>query len=124
MKEEFSWRSYDEGYDLKVNELVIVAKKKRSDFKVAKGRLASEVVAIRKLSSSSRNTSLSMLLRVQGEYFVRCTNAYEFEVELYVVLEHMSISLVQVVAALVYPKEAHVATIVGQVEFQSISLKR
>lgn len=58
-----------------------------------------------------------MLLRVQGEYFVKCTNAYEFEVELYVVLEHMPISLVQVVATLVHLKETHVVAIVDQVGF-------
>ncbi|KAL8644731.1 MAG: hypothetical protein Q9210_007106, partial [Variospora velana] len=53
-----------------------------------------------------------MLLRVQGEYIVRCKDAYEFEAELYVVLEHLLISLVQVVAAPVHPKEAHMAAIV------------
>ena len=123
-KEESPWRSYDEGYDLRVSEFVIVTKKKRPDFKMAKGRLVSEVIAVRKLSDSSRNVSLFMLLQIQEEYFVRCTNAYEFEVELYVVLEHMSISLIQVVAASVHLKEAHVASIVGQVGFQSILFKR
>ncbi|KAL8832496.1 MAG: hypothetical protein Q9191_000223 [Dirinaria sp. TL-2023a] len=110
-KKESSWRSYDEGYNLRVSELVTVAKKKRSNSGVAKRHSASEVVAVKKLSDSSRNISLSMLLRVQGEYFVRCTNAYEFEAELYVVLEHMSISLIQVVAAPVHPKETHVTSI-------------
>ena len=124
VKEESPWRSYDEGYNLRVSGLVTVAKKKRPDSKVAKGRPALEVVAVRKLSGSSRNASLSMLLQVQGEYFVRCTDAYEFGAELYVVLEHMPISLVQVVAAPVHLKEAHVASIVGQVGFQPISSKR
>ena len=123
-KKQSPWRSYDEGYDLRVSGLVTVAKKKRPDSKVPKGRPASEVVAVRKLSGSSRNASLSMLLRVQGEYFVRCTDAYEFGAELYIVLEHMPISLVQVVAAPVHPKEAHVASIVGQVGIQHISPKR
>lgn len=124
MKEESPWRSYDEGYDLRVSGLVTVARKKRPDSKVAKGCPASEVVAVRKLSGSSRNTSLSILLRVQGEYFVRYTDAYEFGAELYVVLKHIPISLVQVVAAPVHPKEAHVASIVGQVGFQPVSPKR
>lgn len=124
VKEESPWRSYDEDYNLRVNGLVTVAKKKRPNSKVAKGRPASEVVAVRKLSGSSRNASLSMLLQVQEEYFVRCTDAYEFGAELYVVLEHMPISLVQVVAAPAHLKEAHVASIVGQVGFQPISPKR
>lgn len=121
VKEESPWRSYDEGYDLRVSGLVTVAKKKRSGI-TAKGRPASKVVAVRKLSGSGRNTSLSILLRVQGEYFVRCTDTYEFGAELYVVLEHMLISLVQVVAAPVHPKETHVSAIVGQVRFQPITL--
>ena len=124
VKEESPWRSYDEGYDLRVSGLVTVAKKKRPGSKVAKGRPASKVVAVRKLLGSGRNTSLSMLLQVQGEYFVKYTDAYEFGAELYVVLEHMPISLVQVVAAPVHPKETHVAAIVGQVRFQPISPKR
>jgi len=124
VKDESPWRSYDEGYDLRVGGLVTVAKKKRSGSKMAESRPASEVVAVRKLSGSSRNTSLSMLLRVQGEYFVKCIDAYEFGAELYVVLEHMPISLVQVVAAPVHPKEAHVAAIVGQVGFQPVPPKR
>ena len=94
VKKQSSWRSYDEGYDLRVSGLVTVAKKKCPDSKVPKSCPASEVVAVRKLSGSSRNASLSMLLRVQGEYFVRCTDAYKFGTELYIVLEHMPISLV------------------------------
>jgi hypothetical protein len=91
---------------------------------MAKGRPDSKVVAIRKLSGSSRNANLSTLLRIQGKYFVKCTGAYEFGGELYVVLEHMSISLVQVIAVPVYPKETHVAAIIEQVKFQPVSPKR
>lgn len=64
VKEESPWRSYDEGYDLRVSGLVTVAKKKRPGSKMAKGRPASKVVAVRKLLGSGRNTSLSMLLQV------------------------------------------------------------
>jgi hypothetical protein len=124
VKEESPWRSYDEGYDLKVGGLVTVAKKKRPGSEMAKGRPASERVAIRKLSGSSRNANLSTLVRVQGEYFVKCTGAYEFGAELHVVLEHMPISLVQVIAAPVHLKETHVAAMVGQVGFQPVSPKR
>jgi len=101
-----------------------VAKKKRTGSKMAESRSASKVIAIRKLFGSSRNVNLSTLLRVQGKYFVKCIEAYEFEVELYVVLEHVSISLVQVIAALVHLKETHVTAIVEQVRFQPVSLKR
>ena len=119
-KEESPWRSYDEGYDLRVGGLVTVAKKKRQVSQMAESRPASEV-AIRKLSGSSRNNNLSTLLRVQGEYFVKCIEAYEFGADLYVVLEHMPISLVQVIAAPVHLRETHVAAIVGQVGFQPVS---
>lgn len=93
-KEESPWRTYDEGYDLRVGGLVTVAKKKRPGSKMAKGRPDSKVVAIKKLSGLSRNANLFTLLRVQGKYFVKCTGAYEFEGELYVVLKYMPISLV------------------------------
>lgn len=96
----------------------MVAKKKRPVSEAA------EVIAIRKLSGSSRNDSLSTLLQVQGEYFVKCTEAYESEADLYIVLEHIPISLVQVVAASVHSGETHVAAIVGQVRFQLISPQR
>ena len=88
IKKESLWRIYDGGYDLRVGGLVVVAKKKRSVSEAA------EVVAIRKLSGSSRNDSLSTLFQVQGEYFVKCIEAYEPEADLYIVFEHMSISLV------------------------------
>ena len=109
------WRIYDGSYDLRVGGLVVVAKKKRSISE------ATEVVAIRKLSGSSRNDSLSTLFQVQGEYFVKCIEAYESEADLYIVLEHMSIALVQVVAASVHSRETHVTAIVGLVRFQPIS---
>jgi len=101
-----------------------VTKKKRSNSKMTESDSASTVIAIRKLSGSSRNVNLFTLLRVQEKYFVKCIEAYEFEVDLYVILEHMSISLVQVVAALVHSRETHVTAIVEQIEFQPVSSKR
>ncbi len=124
MKNEFSWRTYDEDYDLRVDELVIMTKKKRSSSKMTESDSASTVIAIRKLSDSSRNVNLFTLLRVQEEYFVKCIKTYEFKVDLYVILEHMSISLVQVVATFVHSRETHVTAIVEQIEFQPVLSKR
>ncbi len=62
MKKESFWRSYDENYDLRVNKFVIVTKKKRLNFKVTKDRLASKMIAIKKLLSLSKNINLFMLL--------------------------------------------------------------
>ena len=122
MRDEFPWRTYDGGYNLRVGGLVTVAKKKRqaSNMAAIKGRSASDVVAVRKLSGSSRSENLSRLLQIQGEYFVKCIEAYEFEVDLYIVLEHMSISLVQVIAASIHSQETHVAAIVGQIRLQLV----
>jgi hypothetical protein len=122
VKDESPWRTYDEGYNLRVGGLVTVAKKKRPASKMAatEGRPASEVVAVRKLSGPSRSENLSRLLQIQGQYFVKCIEAYEFGADLYIVLEHMPISLVQVVAAPIHPQEAHVAAIVGQVRLQPV----
>lgn len=122
VKDESPWRTYDEGYNLRVGGLVTVAKKKRPASKMAatEGRSAAEVIAVRKLSGPSRSGNLSRLLQIQGQYFVKYIEAYEFEADLYVVLEHMPISLVQVVAAPIHPQEAHVAAIVGQVRLQRV----
>ena len=83
-------------------------------------RPASEVVAVRKLSDSSRSENLSRLLQIQEEYFVKCIEAYEFEVDLYIVLEHMLISLIQVIAAPIHSQETHVTAIVEQVRLQLV----
>lgn len=122
MKEESPWRTYDEGYNLRVGGLVTVAKKKRpaSTMAATGGRPASPVVAVRKLSGPSRSENVSRLLQIQGEYFVKCTEAYEFGADLYIVLKHMSISLIQIVAAPIHPQETHVAAIVGQVSRQPV----
>lgn len=124
VKNESSWRTYDEDYDLRVDELVIVTKKKRSSSKMTESDSASTVIAIRKLSDSSRNVNLFTLLRIQEKYFVKCIETYEFEADLYVILEHMPIFLVQVVAAFVHSRETHVTAIVEQVGFQPVSSKR
>ena len=122
MKKESPWQTYNKGYDLKVSELVTVIKKRQSVSKmlVTDSHSASEVIVIRKLSDSSRNVNLSMFLQVQGEYFIKCIEAYKFRADLYIVLEHMSISLLQVVAAPVQPQKAHMAAIVKQVRFQPL----
>jgi len=85
---------YDEDYDLKINKFVIVTKKKRTSFKITKSRSTSKVIAIKKLFNLNKNVNLFTLLRVQGKYFVKCIEIYEFEVELYVIFKHMLISLI------------------------------
>ncbi len=125
VKDEFPWRTYDEDYNLRIDGLITIAKKKRSASKMTatEDRSASEVVAIRKLSDSSRSENLFRLLQIQRQYFVKCIETYEFEADLYIVLEHMSISLVQVVAASIHPQEAHVTAIVEQIRLQLVWLK-
>lgn len=118
IKIELPWRIYDGDYDLEIGGLVTLAKKKRPFSQLA------EMIAIRKHSSSSRNDSLSTLCQVQGECFVKCTEAYESEADLYIVLEHMPNPLVQVVAAPVHPRETHVAAIVRQGKFRPNSPQR
>lgn len=86
VKEESPWRMYNKGYDLRVVALVTVAKKKRPGCRMTKGHPASKVVAIRKLSGSSRNVKFSTLLRLQGEYLIKCTGAYKFGADFYLVL--------------------------------------
>jgi len=82
------------------------------------------MIAIRKLLSLNKNVNLFILLQVQEKYFIKCIKIYEFEVNLYVILEHMSIFLVQIVATFVHSKETHVIAIVKLIEFYFILSKR
>ena len=101
-----------------------MTKKKRPNSKMIKNCSASKVIAVKKFLNLIRNINLFMFLRIQKEYFVRCTNVYEFEIELYVVFKHMLISLIEVVAILVHSKEIHITSIIDQIEFQFILFKR
>ncbi len=108
---ESPWQTYEEGYNLRVGGLVTVARRKRLESPLD----AAEKVAIKKLSGPSRDAELSTLRQVQGKYFVKFVEAYSMEDDLYIILEFMPISLVQIVAATVQPREVHVAAIVAQV---------
>ena len=54
---------------------------------------------IKKLLAPSTDAKLSMLRQIQDSFFVSCVEVFHFEDALYVVSEHMTISLLQIVAA-------------------------
>ena len=76
---------------------------------------AANLVAIKTLSGPNRDAKLETLRQVQGKHFVSFVEVYRTEDDLYLVLELMPISLVQVVAATVQSRKVHVASIVAQV---------
>lgn len=110
-KKESPWQIYNDGYNLRVGGLVTVAARKRSESSAD----AAKLVAIKKLSGPSRDAQFETLRQVQGKHFVSFVEAYRTEDDLYIVLELMPISLVQIVAATVQLREVHVASIVAQV---------
>ena len=58
-----------------------------------------------------------MLRPLQRKCFINDIKIFGFDDALYVVTEYMAVSLVQILAAPVYPDENQVAAIVGQVGF-------
>ena len=72
---------------------------------------------IKELPGSSADATLSTLCQIQGSCFVNCVEVFRFENALHVILEYMTMSLLQIVAAPQYSNENQVAAIIGQVNF-------
>ena len=106
MKDESPWNTYDQDYQIELGGPVTVAERRRPAY---------GLVVIKGFSGPSAKTKLSMLRQIPDSYFVSCLDVFYFENVLHVVSEHMAISLLQIVAAPRYPREHHVAAIIGQV---------
>lgn len=105
-KHESPWRTYEKGYDLKLDEFVTVATRKAP--------LCGKVT-IRKFGDQDAARKLDMLRKVEHERFVALLEIFDYEKTNYVVLEHVSVSLTQVVNCAAYPTERQLAAILGQV---------
>jgi hypothetical protein len=100
------WNAYEEGYEIELGGHTITAERKHP---------ASGLVTIRKMADSATKSKLSMLRKLQQKHFVNYVEVFSFSDVTYVVSEYMAISLVELIAVSVFPKEKHVAAIVGQV---------
>ena len=106
IKHESPWKTYDAGYDLKLESFVKVAVRKAPQH----GK-----VAIRKFADRDATRELDMLRRVRHERFVQVLEIFEFETVYYVVFEHVLVTLREVVGSAAFPTERQLAAILGQV---------
>ena len=79
------------------------------------------LLAIRELQESYEDDYFSMRCFLQNDYFVRAIEAYLFDSSLFIVSEHMPLSLNQIIAVPTWPNELLVAAIVGQVSLLDLS---
>ena len=85
-KEGSPWRSYERIYQLRlgVGDRVNVAERKSPPF---------DIVTVRSFSGPRIENKLYMLQRIRHPNFVSAFDAFKFEQSLYIVFEHMPISL-------------------------------
>ena len=104
-KDGSPWRSYERIYQLRlgVGDRVTVAERKSPPF---------NVVTVRSLSGPRVEDKLRILQQIQHTNFVSAFDAFKFEQSLYVVFEHMPISL-QHIAGNPYINELRLASILG-----------
>jgi hypothetical protein len=112
-KEWSPWGSYEKIYQLRlgVGDRVTVAEHKSHPF---------DVVTVRSFSGPRAEDVLRMLQRIHHPNFVSALDAFRFEQSLYVVFEHMPISL-QHIAGNPYMNELRLASILGQVSFDAVT---
>jgi hypothetical protein len=117
IKEGSPWRSYERIYQLRlgVGDRVNVAERKSPPF---------DIVTVRSFSGPRIEDKLYMLQRIQHPNFVSAFDAFKFEQSLYIVFEHMPISL-QYIAGNPYINELRLASILGQVSVDgAINIER
>jgi hypothetical protein len=117
VKEGSPWRSYERIYQLRlgVGDRVNVAERKSPPF---------DIVTVRSFSGPRLEDKLYMLQRIQYPNFVSALDAFKFEQSLYIVFEHMPISL-QYIAGNPYINELRLASILGQVSVDgAITIER
>ena len=107
MKDESSWDSYSKVFQLKFNNFVHVAARKRSSRKC---------VLVKSFATISNfQVELKMIHNIRHDHIVSVLKIFRFESSFYVVLERMIISLVQIVASPPYLDEQELIVILGQV---------
>lgn len=105
-RKESPWEIYQEVFDLDLNGPVTVAKGKARH---------SELVAVRAFPVAAAEKALYMHGRVRHANIVEALDAFTTETSFYIVLEHMPISLDQIVESAKYPTEGQLAAILVQV---------
>jgi len=107
MKNESLWKSYKKIFQLKLDHFITVAVQKES--------LCKHVVMKSFLKSDSYK-KLHMLHHIQHDNFVVVLESFSFKKFFYVILEHMNISLVQIIASSLYFDEQKLTVILEQID--------
>ncbi|KFY50099.1 hypothetical protein V495_00354 [Pseudogymnoascus sp. VKM F-4514 (FW-929)] len=102
-RQESPWETYKKHFDLDLNSPVTVAQGKAG------------LVAVREFSVAAAEKALYMHGRVRHSNIVEALDAFTTETSFYIVLEHMPISLYQIVESAKYPTEPELAAILRQV---------
>lgn len=100
------WQKYEKAYGIEIGGPVEVAVRKLPPVKL---------VDVRAFSSDASAKTLHMFRQLQHPNLVTALEAFTTDSGLYVVLEHMPISLEQIVRSPAYPDERQLAAILGQV---------
>jgi hypothetical protein len=112
-RKESPWEIYEKVLDLNLNGSVTVAQRKARH---------SELVAVRAFPVAAAEKTLYMHRRIQHANIVEALGAFTTETSFFIVLEHMPISLDQIVECAKYPTEGQLAAILVQVS--RIQLRR
>ncbi|KAK6591333.1 FAD-binding domain-containing protein [Botrytis cinerea] len=100
------WDNYEKIYDLDLGGAVVVAVRKTPPV---------ELVHVRLFSQPTVEKVLHMFRQIQHRNIVAALDAFTTSEGLFMILEHMPISLDQLVSSPAYPDEQQLAAILGQV---------
>lgn len=102
------WEKYEKFYDVELGGPVVVAIRRAAPV---------ELVHVRAFVTQAAEKTLHLYRQLQHPNIVTALEAFTTDSGLYVVLEHMPLSLEPIVRSPAYPDERQLAAILGQVGF-------
>ena len=105
---ESPWGKYEKVYNVELGGTVEVAVRKAPPM---------ELVHARAFTTQASAKTLHLFRQLQHRNIVVALEAFTTDTSLYIILEHMPISLDQIVRSPAYPDDRQLAAILGQVSF-------
>jgi hypothetical protein len=109
---ESPWEKYEKVYNVELGGPVEVALRKAPPV---------ELVHVRAFATQAAAKTLHVHRQLQHRNIVAALDAFTTDDGLYIILEHMPLSLEQIVRSPAYPDERQLAAILGQVSFRNHS---